>query len=49
LKNASEGLKLLFMAWARYEDETPDGNRKNAVQDSRSDWGRVARDFLKED
>lgn len=49
LQNASEGLKLLLMAWARYEDEQPDGHKKNNVQDSRTDWGRIARDFLKED
>ncbi len=49
LQNASEGLKLLLMAWARYEDEQPDGTKKNNVQDSRTDWGRIARDFLKED
>jgi hypothetical protein len=49
LINASEGLKLLLMAWARYEDEQPDGARKNSAQDARMDWGRVAKDFLKED
>lgn len=49
LQNASEGLKLLLMAWARYEDEQPDGSKKNIVQDTRTDWGRIARDFLKED
>lgn len=46
LKNALDGLKLLLMAWARYEDEQPDGMRKSAVQDSRVDWGRIARQFL---
>lgn len=49
LKNASEGLKLLLMAWARYEDEQPDGKLKTAVQESRQDWGRIARQFLQED
>ncbi len=49
LKNASEGLKLLLMAWARYEDEQPDGKLKNAVQETRQDWGRIARQFLQED
>ena len=49
LGNASEGLKLLLMAWARYEDEQPDGKLKSNVQDSRQDWGRIAKDFLKED
>lgn len=49
LLNASEGLKLLLMAWARYEDEQPDGKLKNIAQESRQDWGRIARQFLKED
>ena len=34
------------MAWARYEDEQPDGQRKNYAQDTRIDWGRIARRFL---
>lgn len=46
---ASEGLKLLLTAWARYEDEAPDGRRKENAKDARWDWGRVARDFLYED
>lgn len=49
LKNASEGLKLLLMAWARYEDEQPDGKLKTSAQESRQDWGRIARQFLQED
>lgn len=49
LKNASEGLKLLLMAWARYEDEQPDGKLKTSVQESRQDWGRIAKQFLQED
>ncbi|MDB9513343.1 ATP-binding protein [Kamptonema animale CS-326] len=46
LTNSLEGLKLLLMAWARYEDEQPDGPRRNKAQDARADWGRVARQFL---
>ena len=46
LNNAWRGLKLLLEAWARYEDEQPEGPRKNQVQDARNDWGRVARQFL---
>lgn len=46
LVNAWRGLKLLMAAWARYEDEQPDGPRRLRVQDSRTEWGRVARDFL---
>jgi len=46
LVNSLDGLKLLLMAWARYEDEQPDGQRKNYAQDTRIDWGRIARRFL---
>ena len=46
LTNSLEGLKLLLMAWARYEDEQPDGPRRNKAQETRFDWGRVARQFL---
>jgi hypothetical protein len=49
LSNASEGLKLLLMAWARFEDEQPDGKIKSGVQDNRQDWGRIAKQFLHED
>ncbi len=47
-EKALDGLKLLLTAWARYEDEAPDGARKVAVQEAREDWGRVARQFLAE-
>ncbi len=46
LSNALVGLKLLLMAWARYEDEQPDGSRRQQAQDARMDWGRIARQFL---
>lgn len=46
LVNSLDGLKLLLMAWARYEDEQPDGKRKQDAQDTRIDWGRLARRFL---
>lgn len=46
LTNSLEGLKLLLMAWARYEDEQPDGKLRQAAQDTRVDWGRIARQFL---
>eukprot|EP01012_Entosiphon_sulcatum_P006236 TRINITY_DN12932_c0_g2_i1.p1 TRINITY_DN12932_c0_g2~~TRINITY_DN12932_c0_g2_i1.p1 ORF type:complete len:606 (+),score=64.62 TRINITY_DN12932_c0_g2_i1:1644-3461(+) len=49
LDNALDGLKLLLMAWARYEDEQPDGPRRNAAQDTRIDWGRLARQFLQKE
>ena len=44
---ARDGLRLLLMAWARYEDEVPTDERRRLVQDVRSDWGRVASDFLR--
>ena len=46
LGNAREGLRLLLEAWARYEDEQPEGPRRDAALDARSDWGRVARHFF---
>lgn len=46
LTNSLEGLKLLLMAWARYEDEEPEGRRRDKAQEARVDWGRVARQFL---
>ncbi|MNF11731.1 hypothetical protein D3C80_2130070 [compost metagenome] len=49
LTNAADGLKLLLSAWARYEDEQPDGPRRNAAQETRADWGRLARQFMQND
>lgn len=46
LANAREGLRLLLEAWARYEDEQPEGTRRDYAMDARSDWGRVARAFF---
>lgn len=46
LNGARDGLKTLLIAWARYEDELPEGSRRQAAQNARDDWGRVARDFL---
>lgn len=46
LNRASDGLKLLLSAWARYEDEQPDGPPRSRVQQARSDWGSMARRFL---
>lgn len=45
LNNALNGLKLLLMAWARYEDEQ-DSIKRAYAQDARVDWGRIARRFL---
>jgi hypothetical protein len=49
LVRANRGLKLLLMAWARYEDEQPTDERREEIQDIRTDWGRVAARFLKAD
>jgi hypothetical protein len=49
LRKSYEGLKLLLEAWARYEDELTDGIKKERAQEARLDWGRVARQFLRED
>ena len=49
LRRSYEGLKLLLEAWARYEDELTDGIKKERAQEARLDWGRVARQFLRED
>ena len=46
LHNALEALKLLLGAWARYEDEEPEGPRKDSAMDARNAWGRVAKQFL---
>ncbi|MFP4135056.1 MAG: ATP-binding protein [Halothece sp.] len=46
LKNAHQGLELLLMAWARHEDEQPEGKRQQQARDNRVDWGRIARSFL---
>ena len=47
LLRANRGLKLLLMAWARYEDEQPTEERREEIQDIRTDWGRVAARFLR--
>jgi hypothetical protein len=48
MRKSHEGLKLLLEAWARYEDELSDA-QKDRARDARADWGRVAREFLRED
>lgn len=42
---ALKGLKLLLSAWGRLEDEAGD-TRRRELEDIRSDWGRLARDFF---
>ena len=46
LMSARNGMKLLLMAWARYEDEQPDGKMKDKVKDTRMDWGKMAAEFM---
>lgn len=41
-----DALKLIIMAWARYEDQQPDGEKKTQAQEARADWGRIAKRFL---
>jgi hypothetical protein len=48
MRKSYDGLKLLLEAWARYEDELPEA-KKDQARDARADWGRVAREFLRED
>jgi hypothetical protein len=46
LQRARNGLKLLLMAWARYEDEEHDRSNRVRLQMTRNDWGMVALKFL---
>ena len=45
LNRASFSLKMILIAWARYEDKLPLPEKQRA-EDVRMDWGREARDFL---
>jgi hypothetical protein len=47
LNSAREGLRLLLISWARYEDEQPNEELRKRVQDIRIDWGRMAAEYLK--
>jgi len=44
---ALKALKLLFTAWGRLEDEAEEEGRQH-YEEVRTDWGRMARAFLKE-
>lgn len=48
LYQSYEGLKLLLESWARYEDELS-GRKRELAQEMRVDWGRVARDFFRDE
>ncbi len=45
MRKAEFTLKLLFIAWARFEDKASRGT-KSTLEDMRMDWGREARKFL---
>lgn len=49
LSRANRGLKLLLMAWARFEDESVPEKKREDVQDARYEWGRYAAQFLKDE
>jgi len=45
LQSAQSGLEMMLFAWARYEDEQPNDQRR-ITQNIRHDWGRMAEGFL---
>ncbi len=47
IQNASDTLKMLFAAWARYEME--DVPNRQRIKDMRQDWGKMARIFLRDE
>lgn len=49
LATARQGLKLLLMAWARYEDEASPESRRRDIQNTRFEWGRYASQFLEDE
>jgi hypothetical protein len=46
LQSAQEGLEMMLFAWARYEDEQMDNEKRRQAQNVRHDWGRMAEGFL---
>jgi hypothetical protein len=49
ISSASDTMKMLFCAWARYEMEERDGKRRERVSDMRREWGKMAKVFLSDD
>jgi hypothetical protein len=47
IMNASDTLRMLFAAWARYEME--DMPNRARINDMRQEWGKMARVFLMPD
>ena len=48
LRKASTGLRLLFIAWARFEDEAHPEKKRETIQDLRYEWGQYAAQFLED-
>lgn len=48
LEAANSGLKLLLMAWARFEDEALTTSDREEIQETRHRWGVMAARFLRE-
>lgn len=46
LRRASNGLELLLLSWARFEDEAENMDELRRIQDIRISWGRFIADFL---
>lgn len=46
LQRASNGLELLLLSWARYEDEAKSLDELRRIQDIRISWGRFIAEFL---
>ncbi|ADE13301.1 hypothetical protein Nhal_0081 [Nitrosococcus halophilus Nc 4] len=46
IENASNTLKLLLAAWARYEEEDVPSREK--IRDIRHEWGKMAKNFISE-
>lgn len=49
IHDASDTLKMLFSAWARYEMEEKEGKRRDRVSDMRREWGKMSKLFLSDD
>lgn len=49
IQGASDTLKMLLCAWARYEMEEKAGARRDRVADMRREWGKMAKLFLSDE
>ncbi|MFL1598514.1 ATP-binding protein [Gordonia amicalis] len=48
LYRASDAMRMLLCAWARYEMEEKAGPRRQRVAETRQEWGKMARQFLED-